>query len=536
MRERIFNSIGIGLLVLCFVVSLGRLIARKSPGSSSPEDGVVTIRLAHWQLENGVREAFDQIAAAYTQTHPNVRVVQIPIPERIFTNWLITQLVGETAPDLIQVGLGNSDERLARYFTPLTDLANAPNPYNRGTPLENVILRDTFFDGMAGGFNYSLLEYYGVPLSGHSTRIYYNLDLLEEMTGSEELPRTYDDLIDLCRKSLAFASERKMAFVPIAGSQYNSPKLMDALFSSQTQRLCEKLNPPGRLGTEANLRCLQFLTNEWNLQNPSYRSGLELMREVGQYMQPGFLQLNRDDATLLFVQKRALMICTGSWDSTSIRGQARFKIGVGPIPMPDPSHPRYGQFTLGEVSEAGHTAAVSLGLTRNSPHPDVARDFLLFLASQPVNQIWTDTSDWIPSIIGVHTGEQVKPFLPRITGSLPGFYPAIEEGNTLPEVRRLIENHFHLLVGPHGSADAFLKALEPDFRQAITASMERRSREILASSMRSDTQWAALAWLSESPGAMPDDRKRWDIIRQSLPENDRAYYRNKLVLEPNPAP
>ena len=96
------------------------------------------IRLAHRQLEGGVREALDALAREHEKGNPGVRIKQIPIPERIYSNWLLTQLVGGTAPNIIQIGMGSTDERLARYFLPLTDLAKAPNPHNAGADLDGV--------------------------------------------------------------------------------------------------------------------------------------------------------------------------------------------------------------------------------------------------------------------------------------------------------------------------------------------------------------------------------------------------------------
>lgn len=531
MREKILNSIGFGLLGLCFLASIGRIIVSRHFQGGAGEEAPVTIRVAHWQLENGVRDAIDAMAAEYTKLHPHVRVVQIPIPERIYTNWLITQLVGGTAPDIIQIGMGVTDERLARYFVPLSDLANASNPYNAGTPLEGVLLRNTFYDGMLGGFNQTLLEYYGVPLSGTSVRMFYNLDLLKEITGSEEVPQNYETLIALCQEAVRYAKEKNLPFVPIAGSRYNSPFLMNALFTSQTQRMVEDLNPPGRLGPEYPVRVAQFLNGEWDLRHPAVQSGLKLLHDVGQYMQPGFLQLLRDDATLLFVQGRSLMICTGSWDATSIRDQARFKIGVAKIPLPSPGHPTFGQFTFGRLSEAGSTAAVSLGLTRESAHPEVARDFLQFLGSQRMNQLWADTSGWIPSVVGVAASPDVRPFLPDVEGFLPGIFPTIEWGGGVPDLDRLVETNFHRLVGARGSPEAFLAAVEPGYADALVASMERRLRGQADNSMRADTQLAALAWLSQSENSQEDDARRLDMVRQSLPGNDRAFYHLKLVLE-----
>ncbi|HWL51639.1 MAG TPA: extracellular solute-binding protein [Chthoniobacteraceae bacterium] len=529
MREKLFNFIGLALLALCFAASLVRTLSRHASTSEDGQPQRITIRFAHWQLEDGPREAFARIAAEYSRLHPEVRIEQLPIPERVFSSWLVTQLVGGTAPDIIELGKGLEIGQLVRYFVPLSDLAEAPNPYNHGTPLEGLPLRETFFDGMEGGYNPLLLEYYGVPISGGSIRLFYNLELLERITGSRRLPRTSGELMALCEKIARHAAKEGVPLVPIAGSRYNAPFLMEALFSSQTQKLAETLNPPGIIDGNPVAQASGYLEGRWNLRSDAVRSGLTLMREVGRAMQPGFSQIMRDDATLLFVQNRAVMICTGSWDATSIRRQITFPLGVSPIPFPSPNDPVYGPHTLGARSEAGVNAGISFGLTRYSSHPEVAADFLLFLASRQANQLWTDVSGWIPSILTTRPGPEVEPFLPVLEGWLPGLMPSISKG--FADTSRLFNTSFHLLVSPFGSVEAMIDTLEDDYPEAIRRDLERERLKRIQILQRGDTQLAALAWLARDPAAPPADRARLDLLLQADSTNQRNFYRTRFALE-----
>ncbi|MDX2080137.1 MAG: extracellular solute-binding protein [Terrimicrobiaceae bacterium] len=524
MRERILNTIGFGLLAVCFVVALGRTLWPK-PKTESGEN-VVTIRIAHWQLEGGVREAIDAMARAYEAEHPGVRVVQIPIPERIYTNWLITQLVGGTAPDIIQIGIGISDERLSRFFVPLTGLAEEPNPYNKGTDLEGIPLRDTIFDGMRGGYNEALIEFYGVPLSGTSIRAYYNLDLLKKVTGSEKLPTNFREFIELCKKVEDYSQKTGEILLPIAASRYNGPQLMERLFDSQTQKLVQRENPVGTLEFQPTLTLRRYAEGDWDMRTPELLSGFELMRAVANYMQPGFMQLQRDDATFYFVQGRTLMITSGSWDSTSIRSQAPFRVGIAPIPAPTRDDPEYGEFILGPLSEAGSLAAVSFGLTRGSPHPKVAKDFLLFMASQRINKIWTDVSGWLPSVVGVEPHPSALPFKPIMEG-----YPSGLNLAPTPDLKRIWATNAHLLFGPEGSAERFAAAMERDFLRASTSDLRRQLTSIELNGKRSDTVLAALA---VQAGDHPDDRAtalKLDLAIQAAATNDRNLQSTRAALK-----
>jgi len=145
--------------------------------------------LGHWQLETSVREALDQLAAEYSEYRianglPRVEIIQDAIPDTIYPQWLTTQLMGGTAPDLIEVGLGAMPPHLwlqyyNRYFIPLTPYVNSPNPHNAGTDLVETPLRSSFKDGMRASYVEEMQEYISVPLSQFGVRIFYNKDLLE---------------------------------------------------------------------------------------------------------------------------------------------------------------------------------------------------------------------------------------------------------------------------------------------------------------------------------------------------------------------
>lgn len=526
--KRILNTIGLGLLALCFVISLSRIVMLKFGEQTESGAQVIEIRLAHWQLEGGVRTAIDAMAAEYMKLHPGVRITQIPIPERIYRNWLITQLVGGTAPDIIQVGSGITDERLARFFVPLTDIAQKPNPYNQGTELENTALRDTFVDGMSGGFNQNLLEYFGVPISGHTVRLYVNLDLLEKITGTRNLPTTYDELVALTHQVDDFSQKQGEQIIPIAGSRYNSPFLMNALFASQTQKKMFELGPPGTLFEVPARTTEALLDGEWGLDSSEVRSGLELMREIAAEMQPGFMQVTRDDASFYFVQGRALMIVTGSWDATSISQQANFRFAATQIPLPSKQHPRFGSNVVGLFTEAGGNAGVSFGLTRGSKHPETAKDFLLFLAGKQTNQLFTNTSKWLPSVLGVAPDPQAKAFMMQSEGYNPGF-PLMHGGNRA-DTNRLIANNFHYLVGPSGSVEQFVGAIRSNFVPYILVDLKREQREITAGIQRMDVQLAALAEVARNKPKDAIAQAKFDMIAAAMSARDRAAYFHKNLI------
>jgi len=172
----------IGVYAVSTAVVIGNYIRGRG---GAGEDRAIVLRIAHWQLEPGIRKALDAIAADYAAMKKerdgiDVEVRQILVPEEGYFRWVNTQLIGRTAPDMIECGLGGSPELwrkfYARYFMLLDEYVDEPNPYNAGTPFEDTPWRDTYFDQMEGGYEENLQSYFRVPLSAFTVRLYYNTD------------------------------------------------------------------------------------------------------------------------------------------------------------------------------------------------------------------------------------------------------------------------------------------------------------------------------------------------------------------------
>ena len=142
--------------------------------SEEARPGTKVLRIGHWQLESGVREAFETLGKEFAALpevkakYGDVKIVQDAIPDTTYGQWLTSQMMGQTAPDLLEVGMLPEPILLAyqnRYFMPLTEMAARPNPFNKGTAMEGVALKETFLDGMRSGYQEELQAYMRVPLS-----------------------------------------------------------------------------------------------------------------------------------------------------------------------------------------------------------------------------------------------------------------------------------------------------------------------------------------------------------------------------------
>lgn len=240
------------LVIAVFLASLIKVIM-VSRDNNPPE--TIVIRIGHWQLEAGVREGFNELAAEYSKMHPNVKVIQDAIPETAYSQWLSTQFIGGTAPDIVEMGMLPFQILISfynRYVIPLTPVVNRPNPYNKGTEFEDTPWRNTFVDGLSSGYVNELQEYMSIPMAGFTTRAFYNKDLLRKITGSETPPANYRDFLEVCRKIKDYREPDGTSYTPLVGSKYHFSIWQSAMADVLTYRLLEKadLNRDGGVSND----------------------------------------------------------------------------------------------------------------------------------------------------------------------------------------------------------------------------------------------------------------------------------------------
>lgn len=414
------------LLVLVYAASCAIVAVNvmQGAGGSPIESHKKVLRFAHWQLEAGIRSAVDHLMADYMQLHPDVEIRQLLIPEEGYFHWVNTQLIGRTAPDMIQCGLGGAvgaalwPKFYARYFLPLDQYVEEPNPYNKGTPLEEVPWSKTYFDDMEGGYEDSLQSYYRVPLSAFTVRLYYNKDLITEVWGPE-FPTTYEDFIELCDALVEYGRKEGRRLLPIAGSGYNFAQFFNAYRTALTADYLDRLDADFN-GTVTRVESSsQIYSGATKLSEPAIRANFELVRELSRYFPTGYMVLTRDEAVFLFLQGYSAMISTGSWDYKSLGVQSEFQIGVTQIPLPSKDDPRCGPYVAGPQTEAGITGGFRMAITKTSPNADIALDFLRYASSLKKNEEVNRNMYWLPVIVGAAPRADLKPFEPIIEGYSP---------------------------------------------------------------------------------------------------------------------
>lgn len=437
------NWIGFGILAVCYAGALWN-VARLRKETATHE----VIRLVHWQLELGVRDGLQDLidrfeARKAAEGHP-VKIIQIPMPERTYKQYVTTRLIGRNAPDMIQIGKF-PHAYIGRYFRPLSHVLQQTNPFieARRRELQGKVRKteddryweavcadlkdrpwmDTFGDGLKSMFRDRFQEYYAVGFSMFTVRMFYNKKIFREALGTDEPPTDYREFLHTCERIRRYAATCRRDLVPIASSQFQmlffKSYYLQAMTSDITIR--EDLDLDGSFSEME--RVTTFLRGKSGPVSEDYRAGIELGRRLAQYFPPGFMALGRTDASFAFVQGKAAMTTTGSWDAKSFARKIedqpedlRFEFGVFELPMPEHDDPEFGKWFDGAVSESGHGTQFPFGVTRFSRHFGLCIEFLQFCTTPENNTRLNDHAAWIPSVIGAKMSPLLENFRPNYAG------------------------------------------------------------------------------------------------------------------------
>lgn len=503
-------------LVAVFLWSAATIALRRS---DEARPGTKTLRIGHWQLEAGVREAFETLGKEFAELpevrakHGDVRIVQDAIPDTTYGQWLTSQMMGQTAPDLLEVGMLPDPIMLAyqnRYFLPLTAMASRPNPFNRGTAMEGVPLKETFLDGMRSGYQEELQAYMRVPLSRFTSRMFYNKTLLQKLTGAGAPPRDIREFLDLCKRigerQLPGSSQR---YIPIANSTWHSthwfqnvtePLTFANLFTGDFSR-------DGSVGSDETFAAIA--TDRMQLTDLPWQARFDLTRQLVAHSNPGFIGVGRDEALFLFAQQKAVFISTGIWDVGSLQAQAegKFEVGIADFPRPSADDPQYGRLALGPLFDPAW-AQFPFGIYRLSKHPELAQDFLLYLASVRGNEKLNRIIRWIPSVAGVPIPPEFAAFAPVDSG----IYAAgnlTPGGNTVVAFNKWFSEY---QTNPAYSFEQFQRDFLPVYRALGRADWEEQQRDWRRSLLHNEKFLAGLRGEALLRAASEQD-ERWVTYR-----------------------
>jgi ABC-type glycerol-3-phosphate transport system substrate-binding protein len=387
------RRVGFALIIVTVLVAFG--VTRRNYTATTSDPGTVTLRVGHFTIDPSFRIFMDKAAAAYTRLHPHVRIKQLDVPRQVYPQWQRTQIVGDTAPEIMQFAFFNAgiEDMVMHRFMVLDTWAEKPNPYRLG---DETPWKETFLDGLGSRDSYSdkLRAYFGIPLIMGGYRFFYN-ETMRETQQLAAAPWTYREFGKLARalRQAGVTDESGRAVRPLVASDYSSYSTFKMLFASVTQPLLFSLDRNYDLQITGRDTGMGMLEGRWNYHTEEVQAALHLMRETADLMNPGFEQLRKQDGVLQFVQSRGLGMGGAHIDVTYLKELAPFKVGESAFPVPDRLDPVYGRYVLGPVTELQGSSTLTFGVLR-SPLQEQALDFLQFLTGTEMMALLRQETGW----------------------------------------------------------------------------------------------------------------------------------------------
>ncbi len=452
------------VLAVAYTVSFIRFSTR-----DIGETAETTLIIAHAIPDRNVEAAFDAVARRYEALHDGkIKVKITSVPPRIYTQWLRTQLIGDTAPDAVQfLGTAGDWALLAQaYLIPLTGFVNAPNPYNADTELAAAPWRETFRNDMDSGYSTHLLDYYLVPFSVSHERLIFNAELLAQIWPEPLPPHTLADWFHLCDLVDARRAETGRPLYPLAITAEQRFALYEEYFPVHTADLMEDSD---------------YWHTGHNQDDFIYygmKSGTFDVKQarILQRTQPTKDTDKSQDVLMHFTQGRALAMLGTPADLAALRTLADFDTVLAPMPQPEtPDWRESGAYSATAYESTRFSKdQFSFGVTQG-PRLAQTLDFLRYCTSQEANETFCAALSWAPIIKGAQPrSPDLNVFYPVTDGAAVDL-PWLESraGPTSVFFRQFLP----LYINGNLTADEFLDRLATTWDREFLGGMQVRMNQ-----------------------------------------------------------
>jgi raffinose/stachyose/melibiose transport system substrate-binding protein len=400
LKKSKFQSFGLILAGLFYILACV-MVAMNTCSSDLLNPGMKTITFAHWQLEDGFREGYNEAIKLFEEYKltqgERVKVIQTTVPFRGYGQWYLTQLLGGKPANVIEL-TGNSDMR-NQYFRSLSEYIGKPNPFNKGTPFENVAWKATFHDGMNAALDPNFGEYFGIGAFSAVYRIYVNLDLLKQATGSEKMPETLEEWLDSCQKIRIFSQKIKKPVIPIGVRGFDK-RTLNYLFSVYFSQTNGDLNDYAAFDcnpSPSNGDILKAALKDKNSKD-KLLSAVSIVKDIGKNFSEGFPAMDLEQTKFLFFAGKIAFFPEGTWNAYSMVKNSPFKVGIMRIPLINKNSPR-GKYFVGAPTEQGIGVGAQFGIPKAANNFKLSLEFLQFVTSWKINQmIMVDYCKWLPAV------------------------------------------------------------------------------------------------------------------------------------------
>ncbi|MBQ9664758.1 MAG: extracellular solute-binding protein [Oscillospiraceae bacterium] len=328
------------LALLMALVMMFSLCCFSAPAAFADDEVTLTL----WSIateSDSSHQAFVDGIAAFEAEHPGVKIEHVTTENEAYkTKIKAAMSSGEGLPDIFFTwGMGFLGEfvNAGRVYCVDDDYANYADE------LPEAMTVNVRYDG----------KMYGVPYTMSLVTLYANMDLLAQV-GYDDIPATYEDMIDCCEALKA------AGIIPfgVSGkelwclSEYVEPLVIKSVGG---QALRDMYNGEASWNNEGVVKAIEAF--EGMVEN--------------EYFDPSAAALGNDEVKNNFIAGKYAFYQNGSWNNKDIGEQAQFNVKAGTFPVLDDSIPLYSM-----IGGPNNTLAV----TESSQNKELAVEAAFFLA------------------------------------------------------------------------------------------------------------------------------------------------------------
>ncbi len=366
-----------------------------------------TIRFASSSMKDEATQAvWDEILANYQEVS-GVEVIMENFENSEFRTWVTTQYAANNAPDVMDMNYSWAwDDYTKGYLLNLDDYMDQSNPYNGDTTL-----RDTMSDIlMLQAKNPDNGSIPGLPSRVLGVKIIYNKQMFDD-AGITELPATYDELIDCCKKL------QDKGYVPFG---FANAKVNDAHMNWWLHNFVCQMDKDVR--DQMDLSGDGFVTkNELvaatdqgliDFSQAPYSDGIALLKDFSQYWNSDFNSTDQTGVVDLWLSGKVAMTTVGSFQANLIAELEGLGFEYGLMPLPILTENNYANVTGKSLNNGGRVVDVYAVVKNEDPVKQAAAiDFVNYMLSPDALQKLMDEFMVIPPLKDMEMSDALRGWL-----------------------------------------------------------------------------------------------------------------------------
>ena len=382
------------------------------------------------------RRALDDLAEEWNDLHPGATIKFIGAPTGDYVDWLQTQLIGGTGPDVFWLWLSSLHDFVDEgKCVSLNDYLEMPNKY---IPDDPAPWKEHFLDPFIESFS-SKGNYGGVPMDLVSTGIYANLDLFEQAgidleAGIDPELGSPPDWVTFMEWHQKLQDAGIVPFSPsdtghdwiwrILGNElcWNWLEFMDTLNYHDTVPMWKQ---EGYVSIEETAH--QYWCHDWLLfEQPETQDMYRIQKEWAQYFPTDWTLRDGAAAFQSFATGKVAMLWEGTWQYGPLLDDDRREFEFSSFWLP-PVTQETSEFVkdppLLPVGVGGY-GSIAYGLNRmclQRGNVDECVDWLMYITTPENDEL--------------------------VVNEVPSFIPSVKKARALPEIANLFVGEARLPGG-----------------------------------------------------------------------------------------